>query len=280
MQNSAHEQVSSLLARLDKSLNKNRGKNKKDWKAINEARQRVMFKPKEGKNQLLFLTPSFGQDPFTEWGFHNNLQETSYYSVQCDAFNNNGKCVVCDTVESLKSEDFTGNKSLWAPIEQKIEYYAPLINLETAATIAEGPKWMRISKTIMNQFVEWLKNMEEGEFPFYDAINPSRVLLTYNKNEMPMSQYKLEQKPLTQKFTAEQIAEWSESILPIAEYIVPKSQEEITKIVEDYFKRVYETVENSLENGEADEAEEVVETPPTALVLPNTAGKLSKLKLK
>jgi len=261
-----HEQVAGLLARLDKTLNKNKGKNKKDWKAINEARNKIMFKPKEGKNEIMFLTPAFGQDPFTEWGFHNNLQETSYYSVPCDLFNSNTPCIVCETVEELK-KDWDTNKLLWSPIEQKLEYYAPLINLETAATIAEGPKWMRVSKTIMNQLVEWLKNLEEDELPFYDAVKPSRVLINYDKKELPQSQYKLERKDLKHKFSEDQIAEWAGAVIPISEYILPKSQDEIKKIVDDYFKRVYDAVADS-QNGDT-----VTAPAPDAVT-----SKLSKLK--
>jgi hypothetical protein len=261
--------VSSLLAKLDSSLNRKKGAGKKDWAALNEARKKAFYKPQQGKNQILVLTPAGASDPFTIWGYHNNLQEVSYYSVPCDNFNKNEDCVICNVVESLKKENWEGNKHLWMPIEQKTEYYAPIINLESAATIAEGAKWMRISKTIMNQMVESLKNLEEGEFPFFDAENPQRIIINYDKNQSPSAQYTLQFKELKGAVTAQQIADYAGNITPVGEYIISKSQDEVKKLVDEYFTRIAEVVEESIEGNK-----EAIEEKAAAQV----ESKLSRLK--
>lgn len=248
----SNKDVSSLLAKLDSSLNRKKGAGKKDWAAINEARKKAFFKPQQGKNQILVLTPTGSSDPFTIWGYHNNLQEVSYYSVPCDNFNKGEECVICNVVESLKKENWEGNKHLWMPIEQKTEYYAPIINLETSATIAEGVKWMRVSKTIMNQMVESLKNLEEGEVPFFDAENPQRIIINYDKNQSPSAQYTLQFKELKGAVSAQQIADNAGIVTPVSEYINSKSQEEIKKLVEEYFNRIAEVVEESIEGNKAE----------------------------
>lgn len=261
--------VSSLLAKLDSTLNRKKGAGKKDWAAINEERKRAFFKPVQGQNKILVITPEGQADPFTIWGFHQNLQEVSYYAVPCDKFNKDEDCVICNVVESLKKEGWEENKHLWMPIEQKTEYYAPIINLDSAATIAEGPKWMRISKTVMNQMVDSLKSLEEGEVPFFDAQNPQRLILNYDKNQIPQAQYSLQFKDLKGAVTADQIAEFASKIKPVGDYIFSKSQDEIKKLVDEYFTRIAEVVDESIESNKAQ-----IEDKAAAAV----ESKLSRLK--
>lgn len=245
-------QVSALLERLDNAIGrKNKvgnGGGKKDWAAINAARKAAFWKPKEGKNTILVLTPTFGSDPFTFWGFHKGLQEVDYYSVPCDHYNKAEDCLVCNIVKGLKEDGWEANKHLWMPIEQKTETYAPIIDFTTPASIAEGPKWFRISKTIMDQIINNIKNLEDGELPFYDETAPQRLIINYDKNTLPAQMYNVELKPLKEIPSAEQFAEWKSKINPVGDYIFSKSQEEIKKIVDEYFVRVA---------SELDQAEEV-----------------------
>lgn len=241
-----NNQVANLLAKLDKTLNRNQGK-KVDWKELNEARKKAFFKPSPGKNQIMIITPEFSNEPFMSWGYHNNLQETSYYSVPCDAHNKNESCLICDVVNSLKKQDFMGNKPLWSPIEQKIEHYAAVVNLESAETMKEGPKWMRVSRTVLTPMMEWLSNLEEGEYPFYDMEHLERIILNYDKSQLPAMQYKLEKKPLTasQKVSADQLAEWAGIVKPVGEFIYSKKQDEVQKIIDEYFLRMADTLDSS-----------------------------------
>ncbi len=264
-------QVASLLAKLDTGLNKKKGAGKKDWAAINEARKKAFWKPKDGKNEILVFTPSFSTDPFMFWGFHKNLQEVDYYSIPCDHYNKQESCLVCEVYESLKSEDWEGNKHLWMPIEQKTETYVPMIDLTSPATIAEGPRWFRVSKTIMNVMVESLRNLEDGEVPFFDQTTPQRVIINYDKNQAPATQYSVSFKPLKNVPTAEQYAEWAEKIQPVSEFIYSKSQDEVKKLVDEYFARVAEALDNSMDEAPAQPADEAEDAP---------ASKLSKLKGK
>ena len=266
-------QVSGLLAKLENGLNKKKTGGKKDWAAINEARKKAMWKPKEGKNQVLVLTPAFGEDPFTFWGYHQGLQEVDYYSIPCDHKNKDEKCVVCEVVDSLQADNWAGNKYLWMPIELKSETYVPVIDLTSPATMAEGPKWWRVSKTIMNQMVENLKNLEDGEFPFFNHEHPQRILITYNKNEAPATQYSVQFKDMKDVPTAEQYAAWSSTIQPIGEYIFSKSQEEAKKLVDEYFVRMAEKLDE-------EEAAPNTSEEESAPAEENATSKLSRLKSK
>lgn len=263
--------VTDLLNKLD--LNKKKGAGKKDWAAINEARKKAFWKPKEGKNQFLILTPAFATDPFTVWGIHKGLQEVEYYSIPCDLQNKDEKCVVCEVVKSLKEENgganWEANRYLWKPIEPNQETYVPIIDLTNASTIEEGPRWFRIPKTVLSSMIENLKNLEEGEVPFYSHENPQRIILTYNKNEAPATMYSVQFKDIKDVPTLEQYEKWSTAIEPISTYMISKTQEEAKKLVDEYFVRVTEQLEASEEGQPVSET--VAETLPAE-------SKLARLK--
>lgn len=246
------QEVASLLAKLEASLGKKKGAGKVDWAEAKKA----FWKPKPGKNQIAILTPAGASDPFVMWGYHKGLQEVDYYSVPCDKENKDEHCVICEVVENLKAENWEGNKHLWMPIEKKIDTYAPVIDLSSAATIAEGAKWMRISKTIMSQLVESIKNLEDGEVPFFDAENPQRIILNYNKDEAPSSQYNVTFKDMKDKDVVAKMAEYAQTIRPVGDFIFSKSQDANKKLVEDYFARISSALEESLDKqGPSDDEE-------------------------
>jgi hypothetical protein len=261
--------VESLLSRLDSALGKNKAKNRVDFKELAELKKKSILKLEPGKNNIVFITPEGAEDPFTFWGFHNSLQEVAYYSVPCDQFNKNEDCMVCKVIEDLKAENHEGNKHIWYPIRQQTEYYAPVINVESDKTIADGIKWLRLSKSIMSQLTEWLRNLEKDELPFFSDDEPQKIIVTYNKGAAPMEQYKLDKKNY-KGFAEQQLADWRGSLKPIGDFILSKSQTEITKIVDAYFERIANEVANSTPASDEDvkAAEEVA------------SGKLSFLKKK
>lgn len=269
-------QVSALLSRLEGAMGKKQpGGGKKDWAAINAAKKAAFWKPKEGKNTILVLTPSFGEDPFTFWGFHKGLQEVDYWSTPCDHYNKDEDCVVCNIVKGLKAEGREANKHLWMPIEQKTETYVPIVDYSSTATIAEGPKWFRMSKTIMEQLVNSIKSLEEGEVPFYDETSPQRLILTYDKNEKPQSMYNVQLKVMKDVPSEKQYADWKVKILPVSEYITSKSTDEVKKIVDEYFVRVSTELENTQDetvNESSDDSNVAEDTTPSV------KSKLDKLK--
>lgn len=269
--------ISSLLAKLDTALGnkKKPGGGKKDWAAINEARKKAFWKPKEGKNQILVFCPDGTEDPFVFWGFHKNLQEVDYYSVPCDHANKNEDCVICNVVNSLKEENWEGQRYLWSPIEQKTETYVPVIDLTSSATMAEGPKWFRVSKTIMNAMINNIKNLEEGEVPFFDTSAPMRITITYDKTLDPKSQYDVSFKAMKDVPTEEQYAAWQTELKPVGEWIFSKSQDEIKKLVDEYFVRMAELADASQNENEESKPEAETEE----VVLP-AESKLAKLKNK
>lgn len=243
-------EVSSLLAKLEASLGKKKGAGKIDY----EAAKKAMWKPKTGKNQIVIFTPAFGSDPFTMWGFHKGLQEVDYYSVPCDHMNKDEDCIICDVVSQLKNENWEGNKHLWMPIEQKIDTYAPIIDVSSAAAIAEGPKWFRVSKTIMTSLVDSIKNLEEGEVPFFDLENPQRIIINYDKTQSPATQYSVSFKDVKEKEIVARIPEWAAEIQPVGNYIFSKTQDANKKLVEEYFARMANVLDESLDKKENEDS--------------------------
>lgn len=230
--------VSGLLNRLDSALGKKKSTGGRiDFKELAALKAKSFLKLKPGKNNIVFVTPTGAEDPFQFWGYHNNLQEVSYYSVPCDKFNKDEECVVCKVVDDLKSENHEGNKHLWLPIREQIEYYAPVVVVDSDATIAEGIKWLRLSKTVMSQLTEWLRNLEKDEESFYSDSEPQKVIVTYDPKAAPMEQYKLDKKSF-KGFDEAQLADWREGLKPIKDFILSKSLTEVTKIVDGYFERV------------------------------------------
>lgn len=271
--------ILNVMQKLDKALgNKAKGTGGKDFKDLNEARKKATIKLKEGKNQIAFLLAPGQDDPFVEWGYHQGLQEVSYYSVPCDGHNKNEKCYVCDVVDSLKKEDFKKNRHIWAPIEQKIEHYAPIINMETTETIAEGPKWLRLPKSVMFTILDWLRNLEEGEVPFYDESEPQRIIITYDKTEVPAKQYSLDKKNM-RPFTEQQLADWKSAIQPISTYIFSKKQNDIKKLIDEYFARIEDTIDSLDKSGAAAVASEA-EAEVSPEIEENAKKKLQGLKMK
>jgi hypothetical protein len=261
--------MGSLLNKLDTALGKKKSGGKIDFKALDELKKKSFLKLKEGKNNLVFITPEGAEDPFTFRGYHAGLQEVAYYSVPCDHFNKNEDCTVCKVVDDLKAENYDGNKHLWYPIRQQTEYYAPVIVVDSEATIAEGVKWLKLSKTVMTQLTEWLRNLEKDELPFFSDEESTKVIITYDKKAAPMEQYKLDKKSY-KGFDAQQLIQWRESLKPVSDFIFSKSQTEITKIVDGYFARVSKEVENQ----DADDSGNEVE----AQQVEKASSKLSFLK--
>ena len=264
--------MGSLLNRLDSALGKKKSAGKIDFKELDELKKKSFLKLSVGKTNLVFITPKNAEDPFVFRGFHNNLQEISYYSVPCDLFNKNEACTVCKVVDDLKAESYDTNKHLWFPIRQQIEYYAPVVVVDTEATIGEGIKWLKLSKTVMSQLTEWLRNLEKEELPFYSDEEATKVIVNYDKLAAPMEQYKLDKKSY-KGFTEQQLAGWRESLRPVSDFIFSKSQADITKIVDGYFERVSKEVEP-----QSDSEETQTETNQDKKVEAKTESKLSFLK--
>lgn len=231
--------VQSLLQRLDSALGKKKpGQGGKiDYKELASLKAKLFLKLKEGRNSIVFITPEGAEDPFVFSGFHSGLQETAYWSVPCDKFNKEEECLVCKVVDDLKAENFEGNKGIWLPIRQQTEYYAPVIVVDSEATIEEGVKWLRLSKTIMTQLTEWLRNLEKDEQPFYSDDEPQKVIINYDKKASPMEQYKLDKKNY-KSFKEEKVAAWRAELKPVSDFIISKSLTELTKIVDQYFLRI------------------------------------------
>jgi hypothetical protein len=260
--------IESLLGKLDSALGKKKATTggRIDYKALAAEKAKRFLKLKEGKNNIVFVCPEGSEDPFQFWGYHNNLQEVSYYSVPCDLFNKNEECLICKVVEDLKKENYEGNKHIWFPIRQQIEYYAPVVNVESQATIDEGMKWLRVSKSVMTQMTEWLRNLEKDEKEFYSDDEPQKVIITYDKSVSPTEQYKLDKKNF-KGFSEQQLADWRGNMKPVSDFILSKGQNEVKKIVDAYFEKIANEVSETLAKKDDSEAQEEV-----------AAGKLSFLK--
>jgi hypothetical protein len=267
--------IGSLLESLDKVLGKKREANKTDWKELAELKKKSFTKLKPGKNNIA-IVPLDTKDPFVIWGYHNSLQETSFWSVPCDAYNKDKDCIVCNVIEELKKEDEQGNKHLWYPIRQQFEFYAPVVNLESEETIKEGIKWLRFGKLIMSQFKEWLSNTDEDEEPFYSDDEPQKIIIAYDKSAAPGDMYKLDKKRF-KPFGEQQLADWRGSLKPVQDFVYSKSQDEMKKIVDKYFERIAGEVATPDEPVVEDEEDD---DDATTEVVDKIPSKLDRLKKK
>lgn len=267
--------IENTLAKLDGALGKNKPKGRVDFKEIAEQRKQKIHKLKEGKNNIAVICPEGIDDPFLLWGYHNGLQEVTWYSVPCNHFNSGEECPVCDTVKNLQDEDWKGNRTVWQPIQKRIEYYVPCINLESESTINEGLKWVKLPASGMKSITEWLRNLENGEEPFFSDEQPQKLIITYTKNVDPSAQYNFDKKNM-KPFPTEQLSKWKSELIDLKTLFVPKSDEEIKKMLDAYFNRVAETIADSVQENSDSE-----ETPPEEIAVnPEVTSKLNSLKKK
>ena len=239
--------VQSTLSKLDELLGKNKSKPRIDFKELAELKKKNLMKLKEGKNQIVIVKPTENtDDPFFVWGFHNSLQEVSYYAVPCNSFNKNGECIICNMVNALKEEDRAEKsdkrKAIHGPIRQQTEIYVPVINVESNETIEEGLKWLRMGKSIVSQLTEWLRNLDPTEEPFYSDSEPQKIIITYKKEEVPMKQYSLDKKNM-KAFSATQLANWRKELRPVADFIFSKKDEELKQLADTYLERMLNELE-------------------------------------
>ena len=237
------------------------------------------FKAKKGKNNLLFLKTEQTGDPFLEWGFHKNLLDPAWKGVPCSKFNKNETCLACTVVEDLKKSNWKGNMPLWKPIEQKVEFYSPVIDLDD---LAAGLQWYRYGKSVLSQMQNWLINLEEDESPFYELTAPEKVIVTYDPDADPALMYKLDKKSL--KTLPENIEELLKGIKPLTELITfEKTEEEMGDLLNTYMSQAEAALEEAEEkNEEAEEKseEETVEKEAEVekTIKPIKSTKLDKLK--
>lgn len=250
MSNSA-QGVSALLNRFDKTFRKPAQNN--DWKELKAMKEKYITKCHDGKNQFIFITPEGATDPFVEWGYHQGLQEVEYFAIPCEEHNKGEECIVCNLVHAQQKANFEGNKHIWLPIQKKIEFWAPVVNVTTATTIAEGPKWLKVSKSAMDQMIEWLKNLESDEVPFYDESDPQRVIFNYDANtKVFKDKYKLDKKNAS-ALPAQQLADFKGALPAISTFFTSKTQEETKRLLETFLERIEEQTATSETSQESDE---------------------------
>jgi len=209
------------------------------------------FKAKKGKNNLLFLSTEQTGDPFLEWALHKNLMDPAWKGLPCNKYNKNEECLVCKVIEDLKKENWKGNFPLWKPIEQKIEFYSPIVDLDD---LTAGLQWFRYGKSVLSQMQNWLINLEEDETPFYDLENPEKVIVTYDPDADPALMYKLDKKSL--KTLPENIEELMKEIKPLSEILTyEKTVEETATLLQDYMSHAEEILE-AAEKKQAEREEE------------------------
>lgn len=233
------------------------------------------YKPKPGKNNLLILsTPQTG-DPFLEWGGHKNLLDIAYQDIACNKHNKGEDCLICQVIDDLQKQNWKGNFPIWKPIELKIRYFSPVVDLDD---LEAGVQWWGYGKSVLTQFETWLLNLEEGEEAFYSETEPVKVIVTYNKEAEPANMYKLDKKSI-KPFPTEQIATWKSGIKPLIEIMgVGKSQEEVSTALESYMTKIQEELEATAAEPTAETGtSETNNTTDAALASTPTVKKVNKL---
>lgn len=278
----SNEQITGVLSKLKKSIKKptnnsgNSGNNGGyvDYKALNEEKKNAFTKCVPGKNNFVFLIPDGADDPFFEWTTHPGLLEKNYWTVDCDKHNKGENCLICNVVDDLRQQNKEKNLSVYKPITAKTDVYAVVVNLDN---IAAGPKWLRVSKMVVDQFTVWLENLDADEQPFFSEEEPQKVIITYSPEVKDLKdKYKADKK--NQKpFSEEQLAEWKSQIKPLSYWMnigFTKSQDEIKKLVDAYLEKNL----GVLDEGESNQQNDVDHTDDVDSTESETsAGVTSKL---
>lgn len=264
---------SSVLDKLNRAVGKrqNDGNARVDYKALAEIKKKSIYKFKKGKNEIVFVNSELTEDednpkdPFLLWSIHQGLQETSYWSVNCDKGNKDENCPICNLIEDLKSDNYKANEHIFKPILQKFETWVTIVDVSSEATISEGIKWVRLSKSIVTQLNEWITNLEEGEEEFYNDGAPQKIIVNYNPSETPANQYKLDKKNY-KAFSEERLEKWRAELKPFAEFNPSKSENEIKKMLDEYLIRIEKDASEKEEesNEDEDEDDEEQEEPKTS----------------
>ena len=243
----AATKLQETLSRLNKMTSQKKGSG--TGKKIN------YWKPKQGKNELIVLPFAALGDPFFEWGEHKGLLEPSYLSIPCAQHFDGSPCPICEVVKDLKKADWKGNKEMWAPIETKVRYYSPVVDL---ANIEAGIQWFSYGKTVLSQFQTWLVNLEEDELPFYSVENPEKIIVNYDKEADAALKYKLDKKTikkLPEGLDLEELVEGMEDLGALLNQY-KRDDNALAQIVDDYLKVFAESLSDDDE-----EEEKTTETP-------------------
>jgi hypothetical protein len=217
------------------------------------------WEPKQGKNNLIVLPTVETGDPFLEWGEHKSLQVPSWKSVPCAKFNKGEECLVCSIIADLQAQNWKGNFNTWKPIELKVRYFSPVVDLDD---LEKGLQWWGYGKTVLTQFQTWLLNLEEDETEFYNISSPSKVIVNYDKDAEPTLKYKLDKKDLKHLPEGLDLAKVQEEIKSLNDLMgnYYKKDEELTELIENYIKNIQEGL---AEEEEDDENKQESETSPS-----------------
>lgn len=231
------------------------------------------FSPKPGKNNVLVFPTKETGDPFLTWGEHKSLQDVAWKAVPCDKKNKGEECIVCQVVKDLQDQNWKGNFKIWKPIEMKLRYFSPVVDLDD---IEAGLQWWGYGKSVLGQFENWLINLEEGELPFYDADEPEKIIVSYDKNADPSLMYKLEHKAF--KGITDEIKALAAGIKPLADVMkFSKSKEELAELLEAYMAKIQDELESE-EQTDGPDGPESAETSDETQTPKAGEVKLGKLK--
>lgn len=250
---SENKNLSATLQRIQKMKNERTNTSKGT-----EDRPKVeFFKPKKGRNNILLLPQPLTGDPFMDWGTHKNLLEPAFKDVVCLKHNFNESCLICDTVEDLKKANWKGNMHIWKPLELKVRYFSPIIDLDD---VTKGLQYWSYGKSVLGQFETWLANLEEGETEFYNLENPEKIVVNYNPDAAAADMYKLDKKQM-KPFSSSEIDRWSEGIKPLTEVFSFKPQDEyITELLEKYMERIQDTLNDASAHAEEGEVPAITQS--------------------
>ncbi len=212
------------------------------------------YKPKDKKkNNLLVLNFPNSNDPFAFYHQHANLL-TEGKTIPCKEGNLEEKCIICEVVKELKADDWRGNLPIWKPIEAKIRYYSPVVDLDD---LESGVQYWGYGASVMNQFEGWLSNLEDDEKEFYNPEDPKKVIVDYDKSKDAANMYRLDKKDL-KNITKEQIENWQKEVqlfTEVTKYFY-KTEEEEEILVQKYLDQAKSKLSEAPETETADEENE------------------------
>ena len=238
------------------------------------------YKVKKGKNNLIILPTPQTEDPFLEWGVHKNLLDVAWKDVPCNKYNKNEECLVCQVIEDLQKDNWKGNFPIWKPIEKKIRYFSPIVDLDD---IKLGVQWWGYGKSVLSQLENWMTNLEDEETPFYELESIEKVIVSYDPDADPSLMYKLDKKNLPANLvTMEQLEVWVASVKPLVELMTFElSGEKLAEALDDYTQAIQKKLEEEAANPtETTEEPTGEEAPKEEKKEATKTSKLSTLKKK
>lgn len=221
-----------------------------------------MFKPAEGKNELVIVAAQGEKNPFMQWTVIAGLKPVAFHTIssQSNFVDSEGEPLV-DPIEEFHAElktDFNANLPIIKHLQINQQTVIAVLDLKN---IEKGIQYWRAPKALTDEVVKFFENLEEdedeegkGEFWNIDGTNFQKIIVEYSKNAIPASKkYSVSLKTLNAKIIdtfKERYKELVPSLKPITAVMAGST------VSMDESKRLLEAFKVRIAEGEFDKVDE------------------------